>query len=264
MKIGFLGFGEASSCIADGLLQTQANLEITAYDVDIERAESVRKQITDYNRITLVAQLQKIVTESDTLIVAIPGKFDESLFEEVCALDIEGKLFIDLCTAKPSQKHGISLLVEKHQAFYVDVAVLGSVPSLKHRVPMMLSGTGALRMEAAFSEFNMDMKIVSEEAGKASLVKLCRSIYMKGLAALSMEMTDVAEAYGVKDLVYESLAKSMDNDEFCVYTPRLINGTKKHLARRSAEVEECIDIIKEVNKNAFVTEATLNTYKSLI
>lgn len=263
MKIGFIGFGEASSNIADGFLSADSKVEIVAYDVDKERAHSYIKSLACPNRIELLLSLKELLDSTNIVFTAVPGQYDFSLYNDIVSSAIVDKLFIDLSTAKPDVKKEISVIIENKKAKYVDVAVLGSVPVKKHLVPMMLSGSGAIQMMELFNSFSMDMQMISEEAGKASLVKLCRSIYMKGLAALSIEMTEVADAYGVKDLVYDSLAKSMDNDEFKVYTPRLINGTKKHLVRRTAEVEECLEIINKTGGDGFMTRATLDTYNKL-
>ena len=148
------------------------------------------------------------------LIIAIPGNNDLALFKSLDATKLNGKLIVDFCTARPSDKFEIS-------------------------------------------------KIVGEKAGDAMIVKLCRSIYMKGLAALTIEMTKVCEAYGVKEQVWASLAKSMDHDQFMIYTPRLIDGTIRNLERRINEVCECIDLIKSIEETGVMTEATLKLYKSL-
>lgn len=263
MKLGFIGFGEASSNIAEGLLSESATLQVGAYDVNIERATSCINTSPHSNRIHIFTSLESIIRDCDVFFCAVPGQYDSSLFEGITNLKIENKLFMDISTAKPDLKKAISEIIANKAAFYVDVAVLGSVPAKKNKVPMMLSGFGSSRMVEQFADYDMDMQIVGEEAGKASLVKLCRSIYMKGLAALSIELTEVAEYYGVKDLVYDSLSKSMDNDTFNVYTPRLIKGTIKHIVRRSVEIEECLEIIANSPCQNYMTEATLNTYKKI-
>lgn len=173
-------------------------------------------------------------------------------------------MFIDLCTAKPEDKHEISKIVEDTGNYYVDVAVMGSVPTLKHKVPMYISGSGCKLMCDILSPFGMDITCVGEKAGSASIIKLCRSIYMKGLAALSIELEEVCNHYGVKDEVYASLAKSMDNDNFMTYTPRLIKGTKLHCVRRLNEVKECLDLISATQTEGYMTEATRKLYETLI
>lgn len=141
---------------------------------------------------------------------------------------------------------------------------MGSVPLLKHKVPMYVSGTGCELMVDALSSFDMDITIVGERAGCASIIKLCRSIYMKGIAALSIELEKVCEHYGVKDEVYASLAKSMDNDAFMIYTPRLIKGTIKHCTRRLNEVKECIELIESAEIEGYMTKATAKLYEEIL
>ena len=262
MKIGFIGFGEASSNIADGLLSENENINISAFDIDTEKVKKTIMAFPSFNRITVLSSLKQIIDYNEVLLCAIPGDMDYSLFVEVASYQIRGKLFIDLCTAKPTIKKTISGILSAKGADYVDVAVAGSVPANKHKVPMLISGSGSSKMLDLFQPYKMDITFAGEEAGNASIIKLCRSIYMKGLAALSLEMSNVAEYFGIKDFVYDSLAKSFDCDHFTSYTPRLINGTKKHILRRTKEVEDWLELIKGTGCSNYITLATLKTYET--
>lgn len=262
MKIGFIGFGEASSNIAIGMLSEKKE-SFVVYDADYKRAESLIIALGLQGRINLVETLRDALAMADVLFVAVPGKYDEVLFQDILSESTKEQLFIDLCTAPPDIKRKIEMKLTTNGSMYVDVAVMGSVPTLKHRVPMYISGSGAERMKDELTEYRFDMTIVGEKAGEASVIKLCRSIYMKGIAALSIEMTNVCEYYGVKDKVYESLANSLDGDCFTNYTPRLINGTIKHRERRLQEVRECLEIIKKAGIKGEMTQGTIELYENL-
>ena len=138
MKIGFSGFGEASSNIARGFLTADSTLEIVAFDVDKERAHSYLISMPYQGRVDLLTSLEEILESTNIVFTAVPGQYDFSLYNDIVSSPITDKLFIDISTAKPDVKREISAIIEDKKAKYVDVAVLGSVPAKKHLVPMML------------------------------------------------------------------------------------------------------------------------------
>lgn len=262
-RIGFLGFGEASSNIAVGLL-TEHQVKFYAYDVDAKRANEVINSLNLESNVQLASSLREALQFADIFFVAIPGRLDEELFDEILACAPQDKVFLDLCTARPSIKAAIEARVRKTGCIYLDIAVMGSVPALKHKVPMYASGHDVSIVQEMADMYHLDISVVGDKAGDASLIKICRSIYMKGLAALSIEVTEVSEFYGVKDKVYESLAKSLDNDTFKNYTPRLIRGTFKHRDRRLGELKECLEIIKATSVCGEMTKGAIQLYNNLI
>lgn len=258
-ELGFIGFGEAAIYFASGIAQQHPNIRMVVYD-KLGISETAKHLNVDFH---IANSPEDLLSKVDTIIVAIPGSIDLEMFQMMHTAHFKDKLIIDFCTAKPEHKLEISKIVDSAGGYYVDVAALGSFPALKHKVPMLISGKGADKMIDSFRNLGLNIKKMSENAGDAMIVKLCRSIYMKGLAALTIEMTEVSEAYGVKEQVYASLAESMDNDQFLTYSPRLISGTIRNLERRTTEVGECLNLITNIGKCGIMTEATLQKYKYL-
>lgn len=261
--IGFIGFGEASYNIICGLL-SESKKQIVVYDSDISKATQQYVRIEDREFIEVKESVEEIVHKADYIFIAIPGSVDEDLFCKILQIDAKGKTYIDLCTALPETKKMIGEQVRAAENFYIDVAVMGSVPKLKHKVPMLISGDYTEGFTDFISQYNMDVEYVSPNAGDASIIKLCRSIYMKGLAALSIEMLEVSDFYGVREQVMCSLEKSLDADRFMEYTKRLVEGTLLHCERRKKEVENSLLLIERANLSGEMTKATISTYDNLI
>lgn len=262
-KLGFVGFGEATINIVEGLL-TENNWSFYVYDIDYEAA-LIRKEERKLKCVTLVNDLEDILSKCTIVFVAVPGFADEEIFSSIMKnKKKQNLLFIDICTAKPDVKKRISEKINCINSKYVDVAVMGSVPKFKHKVPMMVSGSGAEDFKHIFSNYNMNIKIVGIQAGIASVIKLCRSIYMKGLAALLIETKKVSQAFKVEEEVFDSIAESMDADDFVVYSQRLIKGTYTHCVRRRAEVAEVLDLISSAGISSYLTEGTLKLYDDIV
>lgn len=261
--IGFIGFGEVSSNMVLGML-AEKDTDFVVYDTDVIRTRKQTDALDINGKVRIVETLSELLEFSDTIIVAIPGAYDKELFDEIKAERPKDILFIDLCTAPPFSKRQIESDIQHIGCQYVDTAIMGSVPVLKHKVPMYISGSGAEKMQQVLSIYKPNITVVGKKAGDASLVKLCRSIYMKGLAAISIEMTLVSRYYGVEEQVYKSLSDSLDNDTFSNYTPRLINGTFKHCERRLQEMKECLDIVQAAGETGEMTQATIDLYQKIL
>lgn len=260
MTIGFIGFGEASSCIAKGLLEHNG-IDIFAYDVNYERA---LQNAGFLDGVKVVKTVTELLQYSSNIIVAVPGKVDCTAFEEVYASAVEDYLFMDLSTALPEDKAKISKCLEVLKAKYVDVAVMGSVPKLLHRTPMLISGSGCVDMMSLFKDLYMDISICGDDAGKASTVKLCRSVFMKGLPALLIETKRVCQKYDVEEVVFESIYKNLEGQSFEMFAQRLIDGANLHCVRQRDELEECLEIEKQAGAITCMTEAAIDVFDTLI
>ena len=90
-----------------------------------------------------------------------------------------------------------------------------------------------------------------------------RSIYMKGIAGLMIEMLQAADAYDVTEEVVASISKSMDDIPFTSHLDRLVTGTALHCARRAAELKGSIAMLEEEDLSAEMTVATKHRLEAL-
>ncbi len=261
MVIGFVGFGEVASCFARGLHET-GQVSMLAYDVDIEKAKSVADSIGGF--VTVVDSLQTLFTQTHNIIVAVPSRFNELCFDSIFQCKQKNLLLMDLSSSLPVMKKRIYEKAEKFYCKYVDVAVMGSVPKLLHNTPLYISGPYCNYMVELFTELGMSITIKGNCVGDASTIKLCRSVYMKGLAALILETKQVCDKFGVTEDVFYSISKNLDNQPFINYSERLINGAIKHSIRQRDEVVECLQMMESQNIVGNMTKATLSVFNKLI
>lgn len=120
----------------------------------------------------------------------------------------EGKIYADVSASTPAVKEKIWEAVRDTGVKFVDAAMLGSLPKDKHQVPITASGNGADTLKEMMTPYGMKITTAGEKAGAASAIKLVRSIYMKGIASLMIEMLQAADAYDVSEEVVSSIAKS--------------------------------------------------------
>ena len=257
MKIGFIGFGEASSKIFEGLYKENKKNEYYAYDSN--------KNI--YNKekaIYFCDSVEELIKKVEYIFVAIPGRYENKLFKKIYCLDLGNKIFMDLCTTNPDIKLEISKKVEEKNGIYIDVAVLGSVPKLLHKTPMIVSGNNCSIMKKKFSRFHMDITVKDGPVGLASTIKLCRSVFLKGLPALAIETKAICEKYGVTEEVFKSIYTNLENQKFEHYLNILVNGAYNHSKRQLDEIEECIDLERKVNLKPEMTCSTKRVFKNIV
>ena len=96
------------------------------------------------------------------------------------------------------------------------------------------------------SPYGMKIKLVGENVGTASAIKLVRSIFMKGIAILMIDMLLAAYSYGVVEEVVDSVSRSMDGIPFNDHLNRLVTGTALHCTPPRCRVEGSIALQEDV------------------
>jgi 3-hydroxyisobutyrate dehydrogenase-like beta-hydroxyacid dehydrogenase len=99
--------------------------------------------------------------------------------------------------------------------------------------------------------------------GKVSAIKMCRSVMIKGLEALTTECLFAAREYGVEEQVLASLHASFPslgwNDALPGY---LISRVAEHGIRRSEEMEEVVKTLRDAGAG-LMSRATAQAQRQL-
>ncbi|MDN4605874.1 DUF1932 domain-containing protein [Sporosarcina highlanderae] len=256
MKVGFIGFGEASFNIAlgfneegiEGIIAFDASLNNPVYGKIIqERAEKAN--------VNLLPNLEDVVQQSTVIFAAVPA--DKAL--DVCTATLpflqRNTLYIDVSASSPDIKKAISENVIQKGALFVDAALMGPLPVYKHKVPIYASGNGADLMIKLLAGYQMDLTKISDIAGEASAVKLVRSVFMKGLSVLGVEMLEAARKLEIEELVIRSVSETMDKTDFENTLNRLVTGTAIHAERRFTEMSGSNQMLESINVNAIMATA---------
>ena len=264
MVIGFLGFGEAAYHMSKGLCASGV-AQIVAYDA-MQRDETVgplvRKRAID-SGVVLKTSVADVATAAEIILAAVPSSETYRLFEQVRPYLKTGHLYVDLSSSTPETEVKIGEKLRGTGVLFVDAAMLGSLPKDAHRVPIVASGEGAELFYKTMSPYGMCIQVIGERPGDASSVKLVRSIFMKGLAALMVEMLQAAEAYHVSNEVIRSISHSLDNIPFTEHLDRMVVGTVIHAARRAKELQGSIDMLTYKNLDSSMSLAAKKKHEML-
>src|SRR5687768_18405171 len=95
---------------------------------------------------------------------------------------------------------------------FVDGAIIGGPAWKPNETWLYLSGKDARIIADCFSKGPLETKIIGDEIGKASALKMCYAAYTKGTTALLSALLATAESLGVREELYEQW--DMDEEGF--------------------------------------------------
>jgi len=142
------------------------------------------------------------------------------------------------------------------RAGFVDVAMMGAVPLSAHKVEILASGREAEAFRATMEPYGMHIAVVGERPGAATAMKLIRSVFMKGLAAVIIEALEAAHRHGVLQETARGMAGYMDQHPFRDHIRRFVCGTAVHAERRVFEMGEVLAFLGELGSADTMTRAT--------
>lgn len=264
MRLGFVGYGEAAYEMSKGLSE-EGVCNMVAYDHlwdDFSIGQTIKERSIEAS-VELKYSLASVVENVDILIVAVPADKAYAVCESILPYLRGNELYVDVSASSPDIKRAMDTVLKNKKVPFVDIAMMGPLSVYKHKVPILASGEGADRFYDAMSSYGMVIEKVSDNAGDASATKLIRSIFMKGISTLLMEMLVAATHFEVEDKVVDSIAETMDKSNFMTTMNRLITGTAIHSGRRSAELDGTLKMLKDTKLDYTMTIATKSTLDAI-
>jgi 3-hydroxyisobutyrate dehydrogenase-like beta-hydroxyacid dehydrogenase len=125
-------------------------------------------------------------------------------------------------------------------------------------VPLLVSGPHADVALQVFERLDMNAKEVPGEIGRASSIKMIRSVMMKGLEALVLECVLAGRKAGVDDVVLDSLDKSYPGFDWKAKSAYMLERVMNHGIRRAAEMREVAQTVADLGFDNGMTEATVD------
>ncbi|MEE8350601.1 MAG: DUF1932 domain-containing protein [Rhodospirillales bacterium] len=245
-KIGFIGFGEAASLIAEGLAGEGAT-GITAFDV-LERPALPGIQMAE--------SMQDLLAEADIVFAAVTSAVALNVAKEAAPYLTSQHLYVDINSISPQTKIAVGQVVTNTGAKFVEAAVMAGVPGYGHKVPMLLGGESAPALIELMKPFGMAMEDFGPEIGRAAAFKMFRSVMVKGMEALFQECVLGADRYGVADRVLDSIADGYPGIDWNKTASYLIGRTAIHGERRAHEMEEVAETLQALGIEPMMAAAT--------
>jgi len=251
-RLGWVGFGEAASCITKGL----ALPHTFAFDVDSHSAK-IHRRLRETGTTQLDSN-QQLAEQCDIIIAAVTADQALTAAKQTAPFLTDRHIYADLNSISPQMKEEIARTIQSSGARFVEIAVMGPVPPYLHKVPMLLGGAAAPEFKAMFEPLGMQMEVVAtDRIGRAAAVKMFRSVIYKGLEALIFECVLGASQYGAEPRVFQSLNESFPGLDFQKLADYMVGRVVVHGERRAREMEEVAATLKGLGIEPIMAEATV-------
>jgi 3-hydroxyisobutyrate dehydrogenase-like beta-hydroxyacid dehydrogenase len=237
-RIAIIGYGEAGRAFVGGGLGASA-----AYDCDPAKRNGIAAHDRPKDALHGATLVLSLVTADRVLGAA----------KTYAPLIAPGTLWCDLNSVAPDTKRAAAAALAAVGVAYLDVAIMAPVDPAQTAVPLLVSGpdadAGVERLKAAGFT---NVRAVGDTVGRASSIKMIRSVMVKGIEALTAEMMLAGDAAGVTDEVLVSLGG--DWPAKAAYN---LERMKIHGLRRAAEMEESAKTLSALGVDPIMTRGTV-------
>ncbi|MFI5012445.1 MAG: DUF1932 domain-containing protein [Hyphomicrobiales bacterium] len=256
-RIALIGFGEVGLIFGKALVASGRH-DVAAYDIlvdDRAAAGALRRKAEDAG-VALKASAADAARGARIVVSAVTAASARDVAQAAAGYLGAGQLFLDINSVSPETKRANAADVERSGARYVEAAVMAPVPPHGLKVPILLGGSAAPEIVAILGPLGMKLDIASTVIGQASAIKMCRSLMIKGIEALTIECLMTARRYGVEDRITASLGQSFPNMDWEKLAGYMIGRAVQHGRRRAAEMRESASMIAGIGLDPLMASAT--------
>jgi 3-hydroxyisobutyrate dehydrogenase-like beta-hydroxyacid dehydrogenase len=117
-------------------------------------------------------------------------------------------LYADCNAIAPHTARHITEMVEGAGAHFVDAGIIGPPPKRGASTTRFYASGREAATFARLAEFGLDVRVVGDQPGQASALKMCYAALTKGTTALMAQLSIAAERLGVSAALHAEFAQS--------------------------------------------------------
>ena len=254
--IAFIGFGEVGKRFSRDLIANEG-VCVAAYDI-IAEDPARRPALEEAARgigVTCCTSANSACHGADIVISAVTADKTEAVAADAARFLTAGQIYLDVNSASPSTKKRAAAAVNKSGASYVEGAVMAAVLQPGIRVSILAGGPAAEAAATRLNKFGMNLTPVASEYGRASAIKLCRSIMIKGIEALILDCACASRHWDVEREVFGSLGQTFPSIVWSDLADAMAGRVAKHGVRRAAEMREAAEMLVEMGREPALVRA---------
>ena len=258
-SVAFIGFGEAGLAIAETLAASGRADGMRAYDIKLDDRDggaAMRARIEDAG-LTACATAKEAVEGAEIVICVVTADQAAKAAGTAARHLAAGALWLDMNSCAPGTKQIAAGPVNAAGGTYVDVAVMAPITPRGHETPMLAASAKPDSVAARLAEAGLAPRFVGSDIGRASTIKMLRSVMVKGMEALTVECFRAAVRAGVADEVASSLDASESGLGWAAQTAYNMERMTAHGIRRAAEMREVAKTLRDFNVAPAMTTGTI-------
>ena len=254
-KIGILHPGEMGVSLAASAL----NSGHAVYWVSTNRGAQTRLRAEKHKLIELKS-LAELCRTCEVIISICPPHASEEVARSVVIEKFKG-IYLDANAISPQRVKRLQRLMEENGIRFIDGSIIGGPAWKTGETFLYLSGKDAEAIRDCFQSGPLETKIIGDEAGKASALKMCYAAYSKGTTALLAAVLAAAEAYNVGEELYRQW--DMDDPGFSEQVKRRVMRTSAKAWRFAGEMEEIAATFDEVGLPGGFHQAAADVFRRM-
>jgi 3-hydroxyisobutyrate dehydrogenase-like beta-hydroxyacid dehydrogenase len=255
-KIGILHPGEMGISIAAAAINNGHQVFwLLEGRSDKTRARAEKHNLIETNSLVEFCQTCEFIFS------ICPPHAAEEIAQSVVSAKFEG-YYLDANAISPQRAIKIGqFLEEKKDIQFVDGGIIGGPAWVPKKTWLYLSGQHADEVAACFSNGPLETKIIGDESGKASALKMCYAAYSKGTTALLAAVLATAESLHVREELYQQW--EMDDKGFSEQVNRRVTRVTAKAWRFEGEMAEIARTFQEAGLPAEFHEAAAEIYRHM-
>jgi 3-hydroxyisobutyrate dehydrogenase-like beta-hydroxyacid dehydrogenase len=252
LTLAFIGYGEVGQLFARQL--TARGAQVSVHDVkalgDIAAPDGVQ----------FAPGLAEAVDGAEIVVSAVTADQAEPAAHAAAPHLRAGQIYVDLNSVSPNTKRAVARTLGGLD--FVEFAVMAPVAGLGIAAPVLAGGPRAQDVAAQLNPFGMKIDVVSAEIGVASSTKLCRSLVIKGLEAIMVDLSRAAPRAGVAEGVLASLTASYPGMPWADIMATMPPRVARHGKRRAAEMREAATMLEELGLSGAFARAIADSHEA--
>jgi 3-hydroxyisobutyrate dehydrogenase-like beta-hydroxyacid dehydrogenase len=233
MRIAIIGCGDVGRCYATALIE--AGHRVTDL-CDSRQSAAVILYAKEIGS-NLHLEPGDWLTGVDLVISAVFGGVALDVARQSLPHMRRDSIYADFTTASPSDLHIAGQIAPKANVQFIDVAIIGAIGIGGPKTPLLCAGSATDELVEVLKGIGAPIRLVGTNPGDAVALKLLRSVFTKGLEALSVECLMAAEQRGLRQELYEVLS-DIDQSPIRNFMETTVTTHVRHAGRRLAEVRE--------------------------
>ena len=242
LRVCLLGFGEVGQTLARDLRARGA--ELRAWDVKFSDVGSAAARAA--SRLGIAARdVAAAVTDAELIVSAVTAAQIEAAARSAAPHLSRNAWYFDVNSTSPASKMAASDIVAAAGGRFVEAAIMSPIAPRGPASPMLIGGSHAAEFLGIAASLGFTAaRVMPGKIGSASAAKMCRSVIVKGLEALTLESLLAARRYGVEAAVLESL-RDLKIDDWSASARYMASRPLLHGARRAEEMREASRTVSE-------------------
>lgn len=260
--LALIGYGEVGKTFARAFLKREG-VQVVAYDILFDDPAVGAGRLAEARADGVVAARDAATASAGARVVisAVTATASPSVAAEAASYLKPDQIFFDINSASPATKARSARRVEAAGARFVEGAVMAAVSGPGLRVPILAGGPAAAAAAEILNRLGMNVTPVTVEFGRASAMKLCRSIMIKGLEALIIDCAGAARRWDVEKEVYGSLSETFPSIDWPALAVAMAERVAKHGIRRAAEMREAAEMLGDLGDDPALCRAIADRHE---